>query len=94
MEPLKERDIKYELLFADDDLDVCVEYRGNIYYCEIRVTDYAGTKRRGPIVKREKKKEWLKTGNVCGVLYYYKKQDIMDLYIYPNEERTEIVKLW
>ena len=93
MEKLKERDIKYELLFADDDLDVRVEYCGNIYDCEIRVTDHAGTEKRGPIVKREKKKAWLKTGNVCGVLYYYKEQDIMDLYIYPDEERTEIVKL-
>ena len=93
LEKLKERDIKYELLFADDDLDVRVEYCGNIYDCEIRVTDHAGTEKRGPIVKREKKKAWLKTGNVCGVLYYYKEQDIMDLYIYPDEERTEIVKL-
>ena len=93
LEKLKEKNIKYKLLFTDDDLDVRVEYCGKTYYCEIRVTDYAGMKKRGPVVEREKKKEWQKTGNVCGVLYYYKVQDIMNLYIYSEEERTEIVKL-
>ncbi|MCM1117800.1 MAG: HNH endonuclease [bacterium] len=93
LEKLKEKGIKYKLLFADDDLDLRVEYCGSTYYCEIRVTDYAGMKRRGPIVEREKKAEWLKTGNACGVLYFYKEQDIIYLYIYPDEERTEIVKL-
>lgn len=93
LEKLKEKNIKYKLLFMDDDLDVRVEYCGKTYYCEIRVTDYVGMKKRGPVVEREKKKEWQKTGNVCGVLYYYKVQDIMNLYIYSDEERTEIVKL-
>lgn len=93
LEKLKEKGIKYKLLFTDDDLDLRVEYCGSTYYCEIRVTDYAGTKRRGPIVEREKKTEWLKTGNACGVLYFYKDRDIMNLYIYPDEERIEIVKL-
>ena len=40
-----------------------VEYCGNIYYCEIRVTDYSGMKKRSPVIKKEKKKEWQKTGN-------------------------------
>lgn len=93
LEKLKAKGIKYKLLFTDDDLDVSVEYCGNIYLCEIRINDYVGMKNRGPIIKKEKKKEWQKTGNVCGVLYYYKKQDIMNLYIYPDEERIEIVEL-
>ena len=93
LEKLKERGIKYKLLFTDDDLDVSVEYCGNTYYCEIRVTNYVGMKKRGPVVEREKKIEWQKTGNVCGVLYYYKEQDIMNLYIYPDEDKTEIVQL-
>ncbi len=93
LEKLKEMGIKYKLLFTDDDLDVSVEYCGNIYYCEIRVTDYSGMKKRSPVIKKEKKKEWQKTGNVCGVLYYYKEQGILNLYIYPDEEQTEIMKL-
>ncbi len=93
LEKLKEIGIKYKLLFADDDLDVRLEYCGNIYYCEIRITNYTGTKIRGPVVDQEKKKEWLRTGNICGVLHYYKEKDIMNLYIYPDEEHTQIVKL-
>lgn len=93
LEKLKEMGIKYKLLFTDDDLDVSVEYCGNIYYCEIRVIDYSGMKKRSPVIKKEKKKEWQKTGNVCGVLYYYKEQDILNLYIYPDEKRIEIMKL-
>ena len=53
----------------------------------------AAKPKKAPKPKKEKKKEWQKTGNVCGVLYYYKVQDIMNLYIYSEEERTEIVKL-
>lgn len=93
LEKMKEKGIKYKLLFANDDLDVRVEYGGNTYYCEIRVTNYEGMEKRGPIVKKEKKREWQKVGNKCGVLYYYKKQDILNLYIYPDEEKTEIIKL-
>lgn len=93
LEKMKEKGIKCKLLFTNDDLDVSVEYGGNTYYCEIRVTNYEGMEKRGPIVKKEKKREWLKVGNKCGVLYYYKKQDIMNLYIYPDEEKTEIIKL-
>lgn len=93
LEKLKEKGIKYKLLFTDDDLDVSVEYCGNTYYCEIRVTDYTGTVKRGPVVDSEKKKEWQKTGYNCGVLYYYKEYDIMNLYIYPDKEREKIVEL-
>ncbi len=93
LKKLKEKGIKCKLLFWDDDLDISVEYCGNTYYCEIRVTDYTGTKKTGPIVDREKIKEWQKTGYNCGVLYYYKEHDIMNLYIYPDKEREEIVEL-
>lgn len=93
LEKLKEKGIKYKLLFADDDLDVSIDYCGNTYYCEIRVTDYVGMKKRGPVVEREKKKEWKKTGMVCGVLYYYKELDIIDLYIYSDEDEKKIVVL-
>ena len=89
----KDDEETYNILFADDDLDVSIEYCGNIYYCEIRVTDYEGTKKRGPVVEGEKKKEWQKTGKVCEILYYYKKMDIIDLYIYPNEDEKKIVVL-
>lgn len=89
LEKLKEKGIKYQLLFTDNDLDVSMEYCGNIYYCEIRVTDYAGTKKRGPVVEREKIKEWQKTGMACGVLYYYKELNIIELYIYPDEDEKK-----
>ena len=49
---LKEKGIKYKLLFTDNDLDVSVEYCGNTYYCEIRITDYTGTKKTGPVVDK------------------------------------------
>ncbi len=93
LEKLKEKGIKYKLLFTDNDLDVSVEYCGNTYYCEIRITDYTGTKKTGPVVDREKKKEWRKTGYSCGVLYYYKEQGTMNLYIYHDRDREEIVEL-
>ncbi len=93
LEKLKEKGIQYKLLFTDNDLDIGMEYCGNTYYCEIRVTDYTGTKKRGPVVDGEKKKEWKKTGNNCGVLYYYKEQDIINLHIYPDGEWEEIVEL-
>ncbi len=35
----------------------------------------------------------LATKKVCGILYYYKKMDIIDLYIYPNEDEKKIVVL-
>ncbi len=93
LKKLKEKGIKYKLLFTDNDLDVSVEYCGNTYYCEIRITDYTGTKKTGPVVDREKKKEWRKTGYSCGVLYYYKEQGTMNLYIYHDREQEEIVEL-
>lgn len=93
LKKLKDKGIKYTLLLTDNDLDVSLEYGGNTYYCEIRINNYEGFKKRGPKVEREKKKEWRKMGSLCGILYYYSKQEIMELYIYPDEERTEIIKL-
>lgn len=34
-----------------------------------------------------------KMENICGVLCYYSKQDVLELYIYPDEERCEIITL-
>lgn len=93
LKKLKDKGIKYTLLLTDNDLDVSLEYGGNIYYCEIRINNHAGQNKRGPIVEIKKKKVWQKMGNMCGVLYYYSKQDIMELYLYPDEKRTEIIKL-
>ena len=90
---LKEKGIKYTLLLTDNDLDVKLEYGGNTYYCEIRVNNNEGADISGPSVKKNKKREWQKTGNLCGVLYYYSRQEIMQLYIYPDEESTEVIHL-
>lgn len=93
LKKLKDKGIKYEFLLTDNDLDVSLEYGGNTYYCEIRLNNYKGQKKRGPIVKKEKKREWKKVEKICGVLCYYSKQDILELYIYPDEERSEIITL-
>lgn len=90
---LKEKRIKYQLIFEDDDLDVMIYFQGNTYYCEFKVSDYAGKQRRNPQINVEKKRNWLNTGNKCGVLCYYKNVDVLELFVCCNEITFEKYEL-
>lgn len=89
LEKLNNKRINYRLVFDDNDLDVIINLNSNTYYCEVKVSDYNGTQRRGPHIDNEKRKVWLSTGDKCGVLYYYKNADIMELYVYGEEENVD-----
>ena len=89
LDKLNGKEINYKLVFDDHDLDVIINFNGITYYCEVRVSDYSGTQRRGPRIDKEKKKVWLSIGDRCGILYYYKNVDIMELYVYGKEENVD-----
>lgn len=89
LKKLQEKQIPYHLYFGDYDLDILLEFGGNTYHCEVRVNNYAGEQRRGPGIETDKKKVWLSTGNTCGILYYYKKTDVLELYVFEDEGRVE-----
>lgn len=78
---LEQKQIPYKLLFDNDDLDVMIQFEGNSYYCEFKWNDYIGDSPQGPRIDAEKKKLWLTDGKKCGILYYYTKRDVLDLYI-------------
>lgn len=78
---LQEKQINHYLCLEDDDLDVLIEYGKNTYYCEIRINEYTGAQKRGPRIKAQKYETWLSTGKKCGILYYYKNKDILELYL-------------
>lgn len=65
----------YELIFADDDLDIKLEFEGNIYYCEITTSKSIKSQGRKPIISKEKQLAWLETGKRCCVLCYYEGTD-------------------
>ena len=81
---LRKKGIGYSLLFDEDDLDICLSFEGSTYYCEVRTSDYEGDDRRGPRLNKNKKEAWLNTGKQCGVLYYYKETDILELYVFQQ----------
>lgn len=90
---LEKKKIEYRLIFADNDLDVVLDFCGNTYYCELKVSDYAGRQRRNPQVNVDKKRAWLNTGNHCGILYYYKSVDALVLFICSDETKFERYEL-
>ncbi len=86
LKKLDEKQIEYQLLFDDYDLDVMIRFHGTTYYCEVKSSRYTGQNRRGPHVEEEKKERWLSTGHTCGILYYYKNMDRLELYVCSDEK--------
>ena len=78
---LQEKNINYHLCLGDDDLDVLIEHENNTYYCEIRINKDDAIQKRGPRIDAKKCENWLRTKRNCGILYYYKNRDILEIYL-------------
>ena len=63
-----------------------IRFHGTTYYCEVKSSRYTGQNRRGPHVEERKKERWLSTGHTCGILYYYKNMDRLELYVCSDEK--------
>lgn len=78
---LRGKEIPYQLLFNDDDLDIRIDFQGSTYDCEIKIHHSERGVNRKPYICDEKKREWVKTGNKCGILCYYAEKELLKLYV-------------
>lgn len=90
---LKELDvlaISYELQFADKDIDIKIQYKGQEYLCEVVLNDTAEKPVRCIHVKEEKKENWMSVNGNHGILYYYMKTGRLELYSVGEENELLI----
>ncbi|MCH5249133.1 MAG: HNH endonuclease [Lachnospiraceae bacterium] len=83
---LDELEISYELLFAEDDLDIKIQYNDKEYLCEIVLNDTAEKTVRNMRLKKEQIEKWETMIGNFGFLYYYIKTGKLDLYIIGEED--------
>lgn len=82
---LEKRSVPHELLFADKDIDIKIQYNGKEYLCEIVLNDKAEKPVRCIHMKREQRESWTAEGGNYGVLYYYMKTGRLELYSVDDE---------
>ena len=80
LEILEKRAVPHELLFADKDIDIKIEYDGKEYLCEIVLNDSAQKPVRCIHMKKEQRESWIASGANYGVLYYYMKTGRLEFY--------------
>lgn len=68
---LDSQSVTYELLFAEKDLDIKIQYDGKTYLCEIVLNDSVKEQVKNIRVKTAKRESWLAEGGEHGILYYY-----------------------
>lgn len=81
--------VSYELLFAENDFDIKVQYNSKEYLCEIVLNDSTETSVRNIRMTKAQKESWLiETGN-HGIMYYYMKTGRLEFY--SIGERNELL---
>lgn len=84
---LEERSVPYELLFADKDIDVKIQYNGKEYLCGIVLNDKAEKPVRCIHMNKEQRESWTAENGNYGVLYYYMKTGRLEFYTIDDENR-------
>lgn len=77
---LEKRSVPHELLFADKDADIKIQYNGKEYLCEIVLNDKAEKPVRCIHVKKVQRESWTAAGGNYGILYYYMKTGRLEFY--------------
>ena len=72
--------ISYELLFAENDIDIKIQYDDKEYLCEIVLNDKAENHIRNIRIKKEQRESWAVVDGKYGVLYYYMKTGRLEFY--------------
>lgn len=72
--------VSYELLFAEKDFDIKVQYNDKDYLCEIVLNDSNDIPVSNIHVKKEQKESWLAEAGEHGILYYYMKTGRLEFY--------------
>lgn len=84
---LDDLSVPHELLFAENDFDIKVEYNGKEYLCEIVLNDSTRTPVRNIRMRKEQKESWLAENGNHGVMYYYMKTGRLEFYSVSEENR-------
>lgn len=82
---LEKRSVPHELLFADKDVDIKIQYNGKEYLCEIVLNDKAKKPVRCIHVKKVQRESWIAVGDNYGILYYYMKTGRLEFYSVDGE---------
>ena len=77
---LKQKKLKAELLFEEYEMDISLQYHGELYYCEIKLNETNAEQVAYVRVSEEQKEKWKESGRKCGILYYYIKTGRLDFY--------------
>lgn len=77
--------VPYELLFAENDIDLKIRYKNIDYLCEIVLSDSTEVSVRSIRVNREQRATWLAEGGKHGILYYFMKTGRLDFYSVSQE---------
>lgn len=85
MDILDNLSVPYELLFAENDFDIKVQYNNKEYLCEIVLNDNAEIPVRNIRVKKEQRESWLAEDGEHGVMYYYMKLGRLEFYSVSEE---------
>lgn len=86
---LKNASVPCELLFAENDFDIKIQYQGKEYLCEVVLNDSAEAQVRNIRVKKEQRESWLSEEGEHGILYYYLKTESLEFY--RVSEETELL---
>lgn len=84
---LEKRSVPHELLFADKDIDVKIQYNGKEYLCGIVLNDKAEKSVKCIHMKKEQKENWTAAGGTYGILYYYMKIGRLEFYSVDEENK-------
>lgn len=84
---LEKRSVPHELLFADKDIDIKIQYNGKEYLCGIVLNDKAEKPVRCIHMKKEQRESWTATGGNYGILYYYMKTGRLEFYGIDEENK-------
>lgn len=72
--------IPYELLYAENDIDIKLNYNERKYLCEIVLNENSMEPIKGIRIRKEQRKAWNELENGWGVLYYYLKTGRLEFY--------------
>lgn len=79
--------VSYELLFAENDFDIKVQYNGKEYLCEIVLNDNAEIPIRNIRVKKEQRESWVSEDGEHGIMYYYMRTGRLEFYSVGEENK-------
>lgn len=84
---LENLSVPYELLFAENDIDIRVQYNNKDYLCEIVLNESAEIPVNNIHVKKEQREGWMAETGAHGIMYYYMRSGRLEFYSVGKENR-------